>query len=208
MQNACLVMQESPALSGSAELSGAKNAVLVIMASLILTRGKSVLRNVPHSCDVKQMIALLQLLGAKVDYVPCMQTLYVDTTTLEGWQVPHAIMKQMRASILVMGPLLARFGKASIAMPGGCVIGARPINYHLVNFAKMGVIIEQNEECIEAYVLHLKAHKLLLDYPSVGATENSMMLAALTPGTTKIVNAALEPEVLDLISVLKKWERR
>ena len=112
-------------------------------------------------------------------------------------------MKKMRASILVMGPLLARFGKAEIAMPGGCVLGARPIDYHLNNFIKMGVDIEMHDEFLTARAIKLNASKYILEYPSVGATENIMM-AAVLPGVTRIINAALEPEVFDLMDILKK----
>ena len=113
-------------------------------------------------------------------------------------------MKKMRASILVMGPLLARFGKADIAAPGGCVIGTRPIDYHLKNFKKMGTIIEESPDYLTARADLLHAQRIVLEYPSVGATENILMAATLTPGTTTIINAAIEPEVLDLVSVLRK----
>ncbi len=113
-------------------------------------------------------------------------------------------MRKMRASILVMGPLLARFGKADIALPGGCVIGARPVDYHIKNFEQMGVMVEMHGDYLKAVAPVLQATTLVLDYPSVGATENIMMAAALTPGVTRIINAALEPEVLDCIEVLRK----
>src|SRR5690606_23628445 len=116
--------------------------------------------------------------------------------------------KKMRASILVMGPLLARFGYADIAVPGGCVLGSRPIDYHVNNFKKMGVEITQEGDFLRGRATKLKPQKIVLAYPSVGATENIMMAAVLTKGTTHIVNAALEPEVLDLIIVLKKMGAR
>jgi UDP-N-acetylglucosamine 1-carboxyvinyltransferase len=199
-----LIIEKSPPLNGQAELTGAKNAVLVIMASLILTKGESILSNVPFSSDVCNMIILLQQLGAQVKYVAQMQTLYVDTSELNCWDVEHAIMKKMRASILVMGPLLARFGKANIALPGGCTIGSRPIDLHLSNFEKMGVVISECGETLNASIGNTTSQKIVLDYPSVGATENVMMLATCVQGKTKIINAALEPEVLDLIKVLQK----
>jgi UDP-N-acetylglucosamine 1-carboxyvinyltransferase len=174
------------------------------MTSLILTDGKSTLTNVPHSDDVMQMILLLRSLGAQVIFTEETNTLEVDTSTLKSFKVSPDIMKKMRASVLAMGPLLARFGRADIAMPGGCLIGTRPIDYHLINFAKMGVAIDMNGEFLLARAPKLTARTLVLEYPSVGATENLMMAATLTEGTTRIINAALEPEVLDLVVVLKK----
>ncbi len=204
MQKAYLVIKESGPLQGTATLTGAKNAALVMMASLILTRGKSILTNVPFSTDIQQMIMLLQHLGAEVKYVHDMQALYVNTHDVSHYQVEHHIMKKMRASVLVMGPLLARFGKANIALPGGCIIGKRPINYHLRSFEKMGVTIKQTGEMVSATLSAIKPTKIVLEYPSVGTTENILMLAAQAKGTTKIINASLEPEVLDFISMLKK----
>ncbi len=199
-----LKVKQSPKLSGEISLFGAKNAVLVIMASLLLTTGKSRLKNVPASSDIFHMIKLLHSLGAQVHFDPVHHLLEVDTTHVDKWQVSPDIMQKMRASILVMGPLLARFSKADIALPGGCIIGARPIDYHLKNFAKMGVIIDLQGAYLKAHVDRLVSKDLVLDYPSVGATENLMMAAVLAPGTTRIINAALEPEVLDLIQVLQK----
>lgn len=199
-----LKINQSPELSGEISLYGAKNAVLVIMASLLLTRGKSCLHNVPASSDVLHMIKLLNSLGAEVNFDRTTHILTVDTGSVNKWQVSPAIMQKMRASILVMGPLLARFSRADIALPGGCVIGQRPIDYHLRNFEKMGVAIDLQGAYLKAHVNRLQAKDLVLDYPSVGATENLMMAAIFASGTTRIINAALEPEVIDLISVLKK----
>lgn len=204
MSNAHIIVEQSLGLQGTAQLIGAKNAVLVIIASLVLTRGKSTLTNVPSSDDVLQMIELLEDLGAEIQFIKEEHTLIVDTTNIKNYKVKHEFMKKMRASILVMGPLLARFGKADVALPGGCSIGSRPVDYHLKNFAKMGVTIETQEHAISAHAAKLAATKLVLDYPSVGATENLMLAATLTEGTTRIINAALEPEVLDLIDILRK----
>ncbi|MFI5332514.1 MAG: UDP-N-acetylglucosamine 1-carboxyvinyltransferase [Candidatus Babeliales bacterium] len=208
MVDTYLIIEQSSTLHGSVSLTGAKNAVLVIMASLILTRGVSRLMNVPRSDDVLHMIKLLKELGADVFFDEQLHLLEVDTTNLNSYKVKPDIMKKMRASILVMGPLLARFGKAEIALPGGCVLGARPINYHIDNFIKMGVDIEIHGEFLTASAARIHAGKCILEYPSVGATENIMMAAVLTPGVTRIINAALEPEVLDLIDVLKKMGAR
>lgn len=204
MQNDLLIVQQSPALQGSATLFGAKNAVLVIMASLILTRGKSILRNVPASEDVKHMLQLLSELGAQVSFDSESHIATIDTSDISRWSVNPQLMKKMRASVLVMGPLLARFGHVEIAMPGGCVIGARPIDLHLKNFAKMGVAVAFGDEQLRAVAKSVQAQRIILEYPSVGATENILMLAVMTQGTTTIVNAALEPEVYDLIDVLKQ----
>lgn len=204
MKHAYLKIEQSNKLQGTVELVGAKNAVLVIMASLLLTSGKSTLKNVPCSADVLHMIKLLEELGALVEFFPEKNLLLVDTTPVDKWKVSPDIMKQMRASILVMGPLLARFGFADIALPGGCVIGMRPIDYHLKNFEKLGVQIQVDGDYLHARVDAIKPKKIVLEYPSVGATENIMMAAVLAQGATKIVNAALEPEVIDLIAVLQK----
>lgn len=203
-QSSYIAIEQSLALHGNVSLIGAKNAVLVIIASLLLTKGKSRLTNVPASDDVIQMIYLMRTLGAQVFFYPHEHVLEVDTTTVSKWAVGPEIMKRMRASILVMGPLLARFGRADIAVPGGCSIGMRPIDFHIKNFKKMGAVIEEAGEYLTASARMLGAHRIVLEYPSVGTTENVMMAATLTPGHTAIINAALEPEVLDLIAVLQK----
>jgi len=199
-----LKIEQSRFLGGEVPLVGAKNAVLVIMASLILTEGKSKLSNVPSSHDVLQMIKLLKELGAKVFFDKVARTLEVDTASISRCKVSKDIMRKMQASILVMGPLLARLGKADIALPGGCVIGTRPIDYHLNNLRKMGVTIHIEGEYLFAYTNGLLPQRLILEYPSVGATENCIMAALGAQGTTQIINASAEPEVLDLIKVLQK----
>lgn len=198
-----IIVESSPNLSGSVSLSGAKNAVLVIMASLLLVKGRSTLHNVPDSSDVEQMIKLLSSLGAIVTFDRVNHRLVVDATNLENYNIDHAVMRKMRASVLVMGPLLARLGRITLTYPGGCVLGARPIDYHIKNFKRMGVIIHEDDSFLTAATDSLQGRRLVLEYPSVGATENLMMAATLAEGTTRIVNAALEPEVLDLIGALK-----
>ncbi|KKP29914.1 MAG: UDP-N-acetylglucosamine enolpyruvyl transferase [candidate division TM6 bacterium GW2011_GWF2_30_66] len=204
MSNECILVEQSLNLKGEAKLVGAKNAVLVIMASLLLADGESKLYNVPNSQDVLNMIKLLESLGAKVFFDSENNFLQVDTFGVNKYHVSRDIMKEMRASFLVMGPLLARFGSADIALPGGCVIGSRPIDYHLKGFERMGVHVDVSGECISTRVGKLQANKIVLEYPSVGATENVMMAATLTQGVTRIINAAIEPEVLDLIDILRK----
>ena len=199
-----LYIEQSLGLEGEVSLTGAKNAVLVIMTSLILTHGKSILRNVPALDDVYVMIQLLKNLGADVFFDKDENYLEVDTTHMSGYTIDAEITNRMRASILAMGPLLARFGKVEIGFPGGCVLGERPIDFHVKNLEKMGVTVIDNHNAITAHVAKLKNRNLLLDYPSVGATENLVMAAVLTEGVTKIINAALEPEIFDFIEALRK----
>ena len=202
--NEHMIIEQSAKLSGTTTLFGAKNAVLVIMASTILTSGKSIFYNVPASTDVLHMISLLESLGAYVIFNRAEHILYIDSTCITKWRVCPDIMKKMRASILVMGPLLARFGKAEIALPGGCLIGARPIDYHINNFKRLGTTISSEHNYLKVNSKNLQPKTIVLEYPSVGATENIVMIATCIKGTTTIINAALEPEVLDLIHVLKQ----
>ncbi|MCF7799434.1 UDP-N-acetylglucosamine 1-carboxyvinyltransferase [Candidatus Babeliales bacterium] len=211
MSTEYIIVEKSKKLNGKINLSGSKNATLPIMAALILTSGKSELYNVPESADILQTISLLKDLGAQVDFDPEKKILIADTSTINNFEVKPEVMNKMRASILVMGPLLSRFKKAKVALPGGCLIGKRPIDLHLNNFKKMGVNIEENSDYLYAQVNNLdknlqnkKQQKIILEYPSVGATENIAMLAASLPKDTFIINAALEPEVLDFLDVLKK----
>ncbi len=203
-----ILVEQSLKLTGEVHLSGAKNAVLVIMASLLLVKGKSILKNVPHSADVDQMSKLLESLGAIVKFDAAMHTLEVDATNVENYSIDHGAMRKMRASVLVMGPLLARLGKIALTYPGGCVLGKRPIDYHIKNFKRMGVTIHEDDNFLTAVTDCLQARRLVLEYPSVGATENILMAATLTTGVTEIVNAALEPEVIDLIDALRKMGAR
>lgn len=191
-------------LQGSVEVSGAKNAILVILCSTILTRGKSVVHNVPALLDVFSIVKILEHLGALVDYDRLEKVMIIDTINLSFNQIPYTLMNQTRASILVLAPLLVRFGKAVIqGSPGGDSIGVRPIDFHIKNLKKMGVFVVQSENGIEAYVKHWVSSRIVLDYPSIGATENLIMGALAVSGQTTIINAAIEPEVLDLITVLR-----
>lgn len=204
MSHDYLEITPSGSLKGSVALSGAKNAVLVIMASLILTSGRSCLKNVPTSDDVYHFITLLRSLGAEVFFDENNNYLEVDTTSLNSFSIDAFMMSKIRASILIMGPLLARFGRAEVALPGGDCIGSRPIDFHIKAFQKMGAVIHTQAHSISAIASSLRPIRCVLEYPSVGATENILMAASLTPGCTHIINAAIEPEVLDLITVLKK----
>ncbi|HEV2917032.1 MAG TPA: UDP-N-acetylglucosamine 1-carboxyvinyltransferase [Candidatus Babeliales bacterium] len=202
MNKEILVVESAGPLSGTMELAGAKNATLVMMIALLLVRGKSQLHNVPNIADVHSMIHLLESLGAKVRYDIQNHILSVDATAIEYTSVDAHIMKQTRASILVLGALLARTGKASVSFPGGDAIGARPIDFHIKGLKKLGIIIEQEQDTIHAVVDTLQGSRIILEYPSVGATENIILAATAAPGITTIINAAIEPEVLDLIQLL------
>ncbi|MBV8661199.1 MAG: UDP-N-acetylglucosamine 1-carboxyvinyltransferase [Candidatus Dependentiae bacterium] len=204
METEFILVKKSAPLTGEVLVSGAKNAALPIMASLVLTSGISVLKNVPHLTDIESMVCLLEELGAIVNADYKTGTLIVDTRNIHSWQVPEDIMKKTRASIVILGPLMARFNHADLAFPGGDAIGARPIDYHLKNFKKMGATITQDANLISLKAEKLIAQRFILDYPSVGATQNILMAAVLIPGESYIVNAAVEPEVMDLIKILQK----
>lgn len=205
MTNSYMLIKPSGPLNGTVEVNGAKNSVLVIMTSLILTSGVSTLHNVPNNADVRLMISLLELLGALIHFDTTAKILTVDTQPIGSYEIPPEIMNKIRASILVAGPLLARFGRARVAYPGGDLIGLRPINYHLEGFKKCGATIIHNDPFVEASIVTKNpATRIVLDYPSVGATENLLMFSCLGAAQTTIINAALEPEVLDLIDILQK----
>jgi UDP-N-acetylglucosamine 1-carboxyvinyltransferase len=204
MNQGSILVKKSPALRGEVDLSGAKNAVLVTMLSLLLTSGKSVLKNVPWLDDVYAVIDILKLLGAEVVMHKAEGILEVDTTNVEEVELPLDLMRKARASVLAVGPLLARCKRVRFALPGGCVIGARPIDFHIKNFKKMGVEFNRVENTLIGTTAALQPNRFVLEYPSVGTTENILMAAVLTQGTSYIVHAAIEPEILDLIVVLRK----
>ncbi len=191
-------------LRGIVEVSGAKNAVLVELASLLLTSGVNTLSNVPALSDVGAMVELLTYLGCVCDWDREAGCVTVDTSRVAGRAIPADLLQSFRASILILGPLLARFGSAVVAYPGGCPIGARPIDFHLKAFESMGaqIMVEGEELCVRADS-GLHAQEVVLEYPSVGATENVLLAAVGVLGQTVIYNAALEPEVLDLIELLR-----
>ena len=199
---AYIVVKESKPLKGTVRVSGAKNAVLPIIAATLLVDGVSVIKSVPNLRDVNVMSDLLRYLGAKVQYDG--ETLVVDATEIKETEAPYNLVNKMRASFLVMGSLLARFNTAKISMPGGCAIGTRPIDLHLKGFKAMGAEIISDHGYIEAAAQKLAGSKIYLDFPSVGATENIMMAAVLAEGTTTIENAAEEPEIVDLANFLNK----
>lgn len=187
-------------LNGSVRVSGAKNAVLPILAASLLTTTQTKLLDVPNLADVGVISSVLQELGAKIEKRD--GELIVSVPKLTGTEAPYEYVRKMRASFLVMGPLLARAGKARISLPGGCAIGTRPIDLHLKGFAALGADIRYGSGYVEATARELVGAKIYLDFPSVGATENIMMAAVLAKGQTTIENAAEEPEIVDLANFL------
>jgi UDP-N-acetylglucosamine 1-carboxyvinyltransferase len=183
-------------LAGAIPISGAKNSALKLMAASLLAPGRSVLRNVPRIQDCATMGEVLEHLGAGVVWTE--EGVVVDATTLSSVEAPYELVRRMRASIAVLGPLLARTGEARVAMPGGDNIGSRPIDLHLDGLRKMGAEIEAEHGFLVARADGLTAASITLDYPSVGATENLLMAAVLADGISVIDNAAREPEIADL----------
>lgn len=200
-----LIVKGGNRLVGPVKTSGAKNAVLPIIAASILGTTPSHLDEVPMLEDVHTISEVLKCLGLSVECSPEKNVLDIDSTEITSYEAPYELVRTMRASFLVMGPLLARIGKARISMPGGCAIGARPIDIHLKGFEALGVKIEQGHGYIEASAPEgLKGTSIYFDFPSVGATENIMMAASLAEGTTILENAAEEPEIVDLANYLNK----
>ena len=200
-----LIVKGGNRLVGAVKTSGAKNAVLPIIAASILGTTPSHLDEVPMLEDVHTISEVLKCLGLSVECSPEKNVLDIDSTEITSYEAPYDLVRTMRASFLVMGPLLARIGKARISMPGGCAIGARPIDIHLKGFEALGVKIEQGHGYIEASAPEgLKGTSIYFDFPSVGATENIMMAASLAEGTTILENAAEEPEIVDLANYLNK----
>lgn len=197
-----IIVRGGKALAGKVKVSGAKNAVLpIIAASILAEKGTCVIHDVPALDDVRTICDLLRSLGISLTYDR--EVLTIQASRLTSVEASYELVRKMRASFLVMGPLLARQGKARVALPGGCAIGTRPIDQHLKGFEAMGAKIEIGQGFIEASVEgRLKGAKIYLDIPSVGATENIMMAAALAEGTTVIENAAEEPEIVDLANFL------
>lgn len=195
-----LVINGGKRLKGEVTISGAKNAALPIMVSSILASGESTIHRVPELMDVMTMGKLLDNLGAGFHYEP--GTAVINTAHINNHVAPYDLVKTMRASVLVLGPLLARTGKARVSLPGGCAIGARPINLHLMGLEKMGATIELDRGYVNASAKRLRGSAIYLDMPTVTGTENLLMAASLAKGTTVIENAAKEPEVVDLANAL------
>ena len=193
-------------LSGEVEISGAKNAALPILVSALLaTKGKSKIYNVPKLSDIKILSTLFESLGVKVDYREDENTIEIDARNKLSTEASFEFVSKMRASFLVLGPILAREKTAKVAMPGGCSIGTRPIDQHLKGFERLGATVVQDAGFVEAKIeKDLKGETIFLDFPSVGATQNILMVSALAKGVTTIINAAQEPEISDMIDFLTK----
>mgnify|MGYP001814519134 FL=1 len=188
-------------LHGSVRISGAKNAVLPILAATLLADGPATIENVPHLHDVTTTMELLGCMGVMVS-VDEKLSVEVDSSTIENYTAPYHLVKTMRSSILVLGPLLARFGEAEVSLPGGCAIGSRPVDLHIKGLQDMGADIDVSNGYIHAKAKRLKGARLVLDIVTVTGTENLTMAAALADGTTIIENAAREPEVVDLANFI------
>ena len=192
-------------LVGKVKIEGAKNAVLPLLAATVLaSEGQSVLKNVPVLSDVFTMNNVVRGLNTQVDFNQEENTVVVDATQPLSEEAPYKYVSKMRASIAVLGPVLARNGHAKVSMPGGCTIGSRPIDLHLKGLEAMGAQITQTAGYIEAKAERLKGAHIYMDFPSVGATQNIMMAATLAQGTTVIENAAREPEIVDLALFLNE----
>lgn len=198
------LVEKSGPLQGEVEISGSKNAVLPIMAAAILTGDNCQILDAPVLRDVDVMCKLLGSIGSTVKANYEDNIIEIETKIIIAVEAPYELVKKMRASILVMGPLLARTGKARIALPGGCAIGARPIDLHLKGFQALGAEIQEGHGYVEAKADKLVGANVYLDFPSVGATENIMMAAVLAEGITVIENVAEEPEIVDLANFLNK----
>ena len=197
-----LIIESSPPLRGNVNISGAKNAALPILMASILADSTCYFDNVPMLRDIHTSLALLNEMGASADRADG-QSVVINPATINNFTASYELVKTMRASILVLGPLLAKFGQANVSLPGGCAIGARPVNLHLSGLEQMGAKIDVDAGFIRASVDgRLKGAHIVMDIVSVGATENLMMAASLAEGQTIIENAAREPEIVDLANCL------
>lgn len=201
-----LVVRGTKPLKGPVKISGSKNATLPIMAASLLSSGEVILSGVPDLEDINVMSEVLKILGAKVRREK--DILIIDSSTINSAEVPEHISRRMRASNLVMGALLARFQHARVAHPGGCAIGSRPMDLHIKGFLNLGYEIKDEYGFIEGKGIAVNGKEILLDFPSVGATENIMMAATMAPGTTIIRNSAREPEIVDLQNFLNRMGAR
>ena len=195
-----IVIQGGKPLHGDVQISGAKNAALPILASALLTEGENTFHNIPDLVDIKTIKKLLKNMGMQIDGN---ETCKVSAEKITSCDAPYDLVKTMRASVLVLGPLVARMGVARVSLPGGCAIGARPVNLHIKALQDMGAHVELNNGYIEAKAKKLKGADIYFDIQTVTGTENVMMAATLAEGTTVLNNAAREPEVVNLANVLK-----
>lgn len=201
-----LVVRGGSELKGAVKVSGAKNAVLPIIAATLLSDGNCTLQDIPCLADVSTICSVIERLGARVSRGD--KEITVSVPDLKGVEAPYEYVRLMRASFLVMGPLLARAGKAVMPLPGGCAIGTRPIDLHLKGFKALGAKVVYGHGCIEAEANGLTGNRIYLDFPSVGATENLIMATCLARGNSIIENAAEEPEIVDLANFLNAMGAR
>jgi len=199
-----LLIEGGHPLRGNVKISGAKNAVLPVIAATLLGQDRaSLLEEVPHLEDVATISEIIRSIGAKTEYNADKETLTVDATNLTSTEAPSELVRKMRASFLIMGPLLSRYGHAKISLPGGCAIGTRPIDLHLKGFEALGAKIEIGHGFIKVEAPNgLEGNRIYLDFPSVGATENILMAASTAKGQTILENPAEEPEIVDLANFL------
>lgn len=195
-----LVIEGGRPLSGTIRIHGAKNAALPILAASIMAEGTHTIHNIPDLKDIGVMAAILRALGCRVEHQG--STVTVGTSSANSFHIPEELMKQMRSSIFLMGPLLSRFGQVQVYQPGGCAIGERKIDLHLKGLAALGATIVESDNTIVCSADTLRGAEIVLDFPSVGATENIMMAAATAEGITTLYNAAREPEISDLQNFL------
>jgi UDP-N-acetylglucosamine 1-carboxyvinyltransferase len=196
-----LIIEGGVPLRGQVAISGAKNATLPLMAATLLANGPHSFGNVPRLRDIRTMQTLLTHMGAHCDHN---DRLHLDTTRIHRPEAPYELVKTMRAAVLVLGPLVARYQRARVSLPGGCAIGARPINFHLKGLQQMGADITLEHGYVEARARRLRGSTIVFDQVTVTGTENLLMAAALAEGTTLLQNAAREPEVVDLACYLRK----
>ena len=189
-------------LEGRVTAAGAKNAALPILAATLLGDGECTISNLPQVRDVATMTTLISLLGVSVKRDG--SRVVIDATSVQSFDAPYDLVKTMRASVLVLGPLLARFGEAVVSLPGGCAIGPRPVNLHLDGLRKLGATVSVDHGYIRAQATRLRGQRIDLEFPTVTGTENLLMAASLAHGTTVINNAAMEPEIIDLAAFLSK----
>lgn len=201
-----ILIQGGTPLKGRVRISGAKNAALPIIAACLLCEGKHALRGVPHLKDILTIQEIMSGMGA--EFLSGRHELTVDTSNLREGEAPYELVRTMRASILLLGPLLARLGRARISLPGGCAIGARPVNLHLKALSAMGADMHLDRGYINARADRLRGAQIFFDLPTVTGTENIMMAAVLAEGRTVLKNAACEPEVSDLSNMLRKMGGR
>lgn len=195
-----IVIHGNKQLAGNVEISGAKNAVLPLMAAALLADGITIIRRVPDLRDTRTMMRLLEMTGALVDLDS--GTLKIDASTVDTLEAPYDLVKTMRASFYILGPLLGRFGTAKVSLPGGCAWGPRPVDFHLKAMEKLGAQVTLENGYTVAEASRLKGSKIRFNLPSVGATGNVLMAAVLAKGTTIISNAAMEPEITQLAEFL------